>query len=472
MKRLHNIFLLSLFTVALVACSDELDRIPVDQATADSAFQTVDDLELGLSGIYDVFPAPAVDGSILDINSLQSDNTKIGADSGGQKRDIFNFEVTSQSAFVGNFYLRYNRLANRATRLIQSAESIEPELGEEQRYDFLLGQAYALRGYAFYELMRFFSPDLLDPNGVAVPYFDEVLLSGDFPARNTVSEVKQGIFKDLDIAEDLIGDNDDIFRTNADFVPFLRARVELITGEYENVLTIADDLIARYPLANREQYVDMFSDEDNTEVVFKREFVQAEARIGGAWYFTGTGGAFIEMSNQLFNTLDTLDVRYQVNLDVEGSDPEDNLHLIGKYPGSGGFNFLNDFKAMRISEMHLMKAEAEARLDRLTDAAQSLKTLRDARFEDPQDLEVFGNRTEALQSVLDERRIELAFEGHRFIDLKRFRFDINQGLVRDPSDCIGSAPCTLATDDFRFTLPIPLDEVNSNPNINENNPGY
>ena len=71
-------------------------------------------------------------------------------------------------------------------------------------------------------------------------------------------------------------------------------------------------------------------------------------------------------------------------------------------------------------------------------------------------------------------RVELCFEGHRYKDLKRLGVDANRGIERDLTDCtIQSGACSLPADDFRFTLPIPIVEINGNPGIaSQQNPGY
>jgi hypothetical protein len=353
-----------------------------------------------------------------------------------------------------------------------NAQQLTPTAEEQSGYDYALAQAYALRAYAHYEIMRHYTPDLLDPNGISIPYVDFVATAQDNPPRNTVGEVKAGIFNDLEMAESLIGNNGSVDRVNSDFITFLRARIEIITGGNQNALDLANEVIARYPLADRTQYENMFLDVDNTEVIFKKVLLQADTRIGGAWYFTGTGGAFIEMSSEFYNALNPADIRFNVNVDEEMTDPAENLFFIGKYSGKGGFDYLNDYKAMRVSEMYLIKAEAQAKLGSLSEAASTIKQIRDARFGSDTQLQDFSNLQVALTSILKERRLELSYEGHRYIDLKRFRNDLNIGLDRDPIDCTGAAPWSIAPNDFRFTLPIPFSEINANTSINSNNPGY
>ena len=69
--------------------------------------------------------------------------------------------------------------------------------------------------------------------------------------------------------------------------------------------------------------------------------------------------------------------------------------------------------------------------------------------------------SDLYEAILAQRRIELAFEGHRWFDLKRLGRDI-------PKPVTGGL---LAYTDFRLLANIPTREVDGNPNL-EQNPGY
>ena len=210
----------------------------------------------------------------------------------------------------------------------------------------------------------------------------------------------------------------------------------------------------------------MFTDALDGESIFKRRRTQLEGFIGGVWYFTGTGGAFLEMSNKMYNSLPG-DVRDNVLLDPT-SDTANNEHLINKYPGSSGFLFLNDEKVMRVSEMYLIRAECHARLSQWTLAADDIKSIRDARTASNTPVDTYANLLQAANAILAERFVELAYEGHRYVDLKRLRNVTNVGVVRNPLDCGGAVPCELGVNDPKFTLPIPQAEMDSNSNMVQN----
>jgi starch-binding outer membrane protein, SusD/RagB family len=146
--------------------------------------------------------------------------------------------------------------------------------------------------------------------------------------------------------------------------------------------------------------------------------------------------------------------------------------VMRKYPGATGKgNLVNDIKVMRLSEMFLIKAEAQAQTGDLAGVAATIKQLRDARTSRLQALPSYANLTAALTDILSERRKELAFEGHRYIDLKRLGVVTNVGILRDPIDCAINGACSLPASDYRMTLPIAISEIRINSAAIQN-PGY
>ncbi|HJS54481.1 MAG TPA: RagB/SusD family nutrient uptake outer membrane protein, partial [Chitinophagaceae bacterium] len=111
-----------------------------------------------------------------------------------------------------------------------------------------------------------------------------------------------------------------------------------------------------------------------------------------------------------------------------------------------------------------IRAEAYARKGGSNEATAlaDLNTLRAARISGF----VPGIETgSALMNAIEmERRKELISEGHRWFDLKRTSKAINR------SNC--SVFCTLIASDRAWTWPLPIAEINANPGILPQNPGY
>ncbi|WP_162127301.1 RagB/SusD family nutrient uptake outer membrane protein [Flavobacterium phycosphaerae] len=147
-----------------------------------------------------------------------------------------------------------------------------------------------------------------------------------------------------------------------------------------------------------------------------------------------------------------------------------------KYPGrADSGNFVNDIKICRISEMYFIKAEALASAGDLAGAANAIKAVRDARCNPnrQQPAPIYADATAAFKDILKERRIEFAFEGYRFVDLKRLGALAGEGISRDARDCEFNGACTLPVSDYRFALPMPQSETNVNASVKANqNPGY
>ena len=155
---------------------------------------------------------------------------------------------------------------------------------------------------------------------------------------------------------------------------------------------MATDVVSDYQLADAAEYLNVFAPnaaaplDPNVEIVFQLRRTGGGA--AGNFYFNSvdiTGGAFYEMSNEFYNAFDNNDIRKTaVTADSEfnGVNDPTNILLIGKYPGSDAGLLTNDFKLFRVSEMVLVKAEAEARLSQLSTAATTLKTLVDARLDE------------------------------------------------------------------------------------------
>jgi hypothetical protein len=115
---------------------------------------------------------------------------------------------------------------------------------------------------------------------------------------------------------------------------------------------------------------------------------------------------------------------------------------------------------LRLAEQYLIRAEAEAQLNDLTDAINDLNIIR-TRAGLP-GLSAALNQQQVLAAVMQERRIELFAEwGHRWFDLKR----TNQ------------ATPTLDTISYKQwtpnaqLYPIPMSEITTDPNLTQN-PGY
>jgi hypothetical protein len=146
--------------------------------------------------------------------------------------------------------------------------------------------------------------------------------------------------------------------------------------------------------------------------------------------------------------------------------------MVNKYAG-GTYGAANENvangKVFRTGEMYLIRAEARAELNSFTganSAESDINELRAARIANYVNV-TFASKQAAIDAIMLERFKELAFEGHRFWDLKRRGLPVE----RLPGEAPSALGTTLPANNFRFVLPIPGLEMQTNP-LMVQNPGY
>jgi hypothetical protein len=155
----------------------------------------------------------------------------------------------------------------------------------------------------------------------------------------------------------------------------------------------------------------------------------------------------------------------------------DDVLVVDKYPGKAGNHGSNDLKVYRMSEMYFIKAECRVEAGDRPAAAGLIQQVRQNRnyiagatVPTPS----YGTSQDAYADILLERRKELCFEGHRYIDLKRIGtkagVTTTDRFLTDSQNSSSINPLNISVNDFRFTLPVPQNEINVNPMAQ--NPGY
>ena len=169
----------------------------------------------------------------------------------------------------------------------------------------------------------------------------------------------------------------------------------------------------------------------------------------------GNGFYSLRASPELIATFETGDVRLQL-FPVQGTTTSRSAN---KFAGSLG-NYADNIPVIRYAEVLLNRAEARAEQGNTTGALADLNLLRANRGV------AASTATGAaiLDAILLERRRELAFEGHRFFDLKRRALDIVKPAL--------TAGGTVGATDFRRLAPIPADQVQLSGDVLKQNPGY
>jgi len=364
--------------------------------------------------------------------------------------------------------------------------------GSQEDKDIIVGQSLIYRAWCHFYLVQTWGDRYVPGGGntqLGVPLMLEATTEPQ--PRSTVVDVYSQINADLDQAILLMDGLSRVNKSNmnADVARGLKARVALTMGNYATAVTFAQAVIANtdYALMDFGTYFEGFriGTEGNDEYIWASQ-IQEDQNDKWASY-----GAYVSrnfssssirknprsISSLLYAQISTTDVRYLL-WDPSGDhlNLPSGVEIVGhasRFPYTNqkfiAFSTADsrvDVPHMRISEMYLIVAEAEARLGNDGPAAAALQPLAFER--DPSYVLSVNTGQALIDEIMIQRRIELWGEGFRFFDLKR----LNQPLDRNGANHTGSIinnVWDIPAGDSRWTSLIPQAEMDAN-DLMEQNP--
>lgn len=447
-------------------CDNFLSLEPEQAVSNDAFFQTIGDFRSAAVGLYNQMQdADWYGRSVPLMSDIMSEDTKLN----GSANRYVEFADFRGVAISGHQYeiATWNELyeaINMANMMINA--DFEPRPAVEAEYRQLIGEAHAARALAYFDLVRLYGQHYTftaDASHAGVPIVLEHDIN-DLPARNTVGEVYSQVVSDFQTALDMMTTaRNGPFMFSPDAVRALLSRVYLYMEECEQAVAMADAVLnsGRYSLATGSAYVAQFADGGSSEAIFEIAYSPADNpgsnSLGGMYRASGYGDYL--PSRDLLDLIDANDLRMQmftVDPDLTGDYAS---HRVDKYPTTTN---TDNVPVIRLSEVYLNRAEALHCLGRDQEAQNDLNRIRQRANPSAPDVTATGQAL--LDEILIERRIELAYEGHAVHDAMRHQ----RNIVRDDftgAVSVMSYPCQLCI------LPIPLDEMDVNPNIKQN-PGY
>lgn len=456
------ISLLGVLLVSFSSCKKLDDVNPTDTIDPSKAFRNVKDLDLGLLGAY-----AYLDYTLMGSNAIVSDEITVPDENTVSNTEAYRWLYNSGSGSVtsafDDYYVVIDRL-NRVLTAIPNVEATGADLALKQRYQ---GELLALRAYSHLELLRAYASSY-DNGALGVPYMKASIIG--YPARDKFEAVVANIKADLLEAKDLIPASfTDRTRITKTAVAALQARTALYERNWTEAVNYSTEVINAIPLATRSQFPDIWTDKSEAEVIWKLKRVGSDSRIG-AFFFRETGGLVLYApSFELINSFDpTNDIRYSSYITYSPNrGAGKSAYLIKKYIGGDATApGRADVKLFRTAEMLLIRSEAQAELASGS-ASTDLNTLRAARIA-AYTPETFASKDALITAIYQERFKELAFEGHRFFDLRRRKLPVER-LPEDAINAVGAVK--LEPTQAQYAFPIPAREISVNRNM-EQNPNY
>lgn len=451
MKNIFRIGLITLLAIQMHSCNYN-DLEPTDFVGDKDAFSSAKAVEEVTIGAYSRLSLR----TNLIVAEIASDNVYQGGQFGGLADVSYQWSYTPQNGDHASLWRDGYAAINEVNRIIEKAPAVQPgNDAEKVSLNNSMGSAYFIRAYSHFVLLQFFS-DCSQENGYGIPYIKKSHTT-ELPRRNSVKESFDYILEDLTLAEGLLKENtpsDPSFASKA-AVYALRARVYEFRGNWTEAYNAATKALELVPLAPKEQYKDIWTDKTNKGLIFRLKRLAGSTPIGGLFYQTDNSIAY-GPSDSYRECLSDNDVRKDL-FTAMGPDRDGLiLPIVVKYPGPADARGRNDEKILRSAEMVLIQIEALMQQDgKLAQATELLNSFRKLRIEGYTDATY--TKAQMIEELLLERRRELAFEGHRFFDLRRYGRDIERGGSVKLSN-IGY---------FKYLMPIPHSEIVVNKNIKD-----
>jgi starch-binding outer membrane protein, SusD/RagB family len=476
MKFLNRLFLSLLIILPIQSCDDILDKEPpsrlTDKDLGEEGIPTAAQVEAFLSGCYADFFNEYFMLDYFVIGDAQADNAYAGADNPANFQiDEFKIEAVNSNVERDWRYL-YATIAKCNTVLDNVGNVIDPALTETRKQE-IIGEASFIRAFMYFELIRQFGDVPLLVKEIAeidLEKLDEIYLS-----RTPAAEVYAQIIADLETALVKVRPTapDKGYATRGAVNAMLaKVYATIEPHDWNKVSQYCDAVIGGgYTLLPKYDQLWDLSQENSSESIFESNCYGWDT--GGNWgtsMFSGTDWKkFNTPTNDLVKAYDDEGdlIRKNSNIrfeDVTGKWPDrywslSTYPLINKYRDfSGAGNFI----LIRLADILLLKAEALNELGEVDEAAALVNQIRDRVELAPT---TASTQSDMRLAIEKERRFELAFEGHRWHDLKRTgrAIEVMNALKDGNGSSLG-----YALDENRLLWPIPQTERDKNDKLTQN----
>ncbi|MEC7782198.1 MAG: RagB/SusD family nutrient uptake outer membrane protein [Bacteroidota bacterium] len=435
--------------VLMVACGDDFVEVDPINENSEDFFNTEEDYQEALVGAYDLLQATYLN---VMVGEIASDNTLAGGESATDTpgiQEIDNMTHTPVNQQLRDIWGWMFAGVNRANYILEFQDKIDFS-GKDQ----IIAQARFLRAYYYFELVKWFGD---------VPLaVDQRLLFGDqFNVDRTPrAEVYAQIEQDLIFAaETLPATQAEEGRITSGAARALLGKAYLYQDKFTEAANALDQVVAGpYDLVDDYSTIFELEGENNIESVFEVQYTDKEGAgfgclqcsegnvavgFNGIRNYSGplfdSGFSFNVPVQEAYDAFEPGDMRRDIAiLNIEefaaanGATYNEGYEHTGFYNrkyiarkgdanlGDANLTNPNNYRSIRFADVLLMAAEAHNRKVNANDALarEYLNRVRRRAFGDT-DHDIAASGATLTDFILEERRLELVGEGHRFFDLVR-----------------------------------------------------
>jgi len=454
------------------SCDDFLNEEPKLKQSNELTYATFEGLDAASAALYGMMQSASwYDGQFILQSELRAGNAKnpLSEPGSGRYRQDTQWNYTENGTSSCWSYAYYT--IARANNVINNIDKTDLQGASKQDANNVKAEALFMRALSHLDLViTYAQPFSYEPDGLGVPV-DTVTVNGE-PARNTVREVYAQIESDLLLAESLMADNytragvdDNAAVASKQAIQALLSRVYLYMEQWQKSADYATKVInsGKYSLVGADAYKAMWSAAvapKGGEIIFE---VYGSSK-NDYWDESGwthlpyildrgnDGSADVCATKDLVSLYEEGDVRASL-YELSNGD-----YFVLKYKGKeSAVPRQVNVPVLRLAEMYLNRAEAIS--NGATVSGVSARA----------DLQAIASKRGATVpekfNIFDERRKELAFEGHIVYDYARCK----KSLTRTDFDDVKNKD--VAFPSYMWAMPIPKREMEANANMVQN-PGY
>ena len=455
MKIFKHILLLVLTISALSSCEKFLEKEPLNAVSDEAPITDKTSSETALRGVYRQLASANYYGeTYVTLGYFPSGDLKNLTTGGGA--NLVNVNFRSDEVLFNSAWTAIYNTINRANHVIAKVPAVQDPLLTTALKNQYVGEAKFIRALAYFDLARAWG-------GVQL-FLEPTTSLTNRPAikRSTLEQTYDQVLADLTDAEQLLPDGLNRIRATKRTVWALRARLHLYRKQWDKAEEYASKLISLstdYTLVK--PFKAWFADNviGSAESIFELQYsainpsairAQMQHPTNGGTYRYAPNDKFVQLLN------DPLVSGGRSALISSVTQGGTTIWFGNLYYRS---NATDPAYVLRIAEMYLIRAEARAQQDKLTGVDGAISDLNKVRERaDILPTTALG-KEDILQAIENERRIEFAFEAHRWFDLTR------TGRAKAVLEALD--PNTKVSD-HELVFPIPIVQLQLDPNLDPN----
>ncbi|MGA0558459.1 RagB/SusD family nutrient uptake outer membrane protein [Larkinella sp. VNQ87] len=450
-----------LFLATVSSCNNILEIEPLSQISSNQAFTDLNSAQGVVNGMYNNLQI-VYQWRVQVISDVASDmSQQIDTWDALIAADEFNFGADNSE--VEDLYTSLYRCIDIANNIIAYVPGMSVTQADK---DDMMGQAYFVRGLAYFDLARFWGgvPNVYGTEGAVIKLTPSVGISqDDYATRSTLRQTYDQAEKDLLEALAKLPETRATAvlskaKATKPAARALLARYYLYNQQWANAEKYATDAIANRALNT--PFETIFKTKNSAETLFELQFNETDGQGIRQWYYpssqNGRGGTALHDEMYAQMVANPADVRGT----LAARNTTANVYYTTKWSAAQN---ADNFQLLRMAEQYLIRSEARAEQNNLTGAADDLNAVRTRAGIAKT---TAATKADLISAILQERKLEFVGEGQRWFDV--IRRGLGLTVFSSVRRSKGSLPSYSIKVAGRQVLPFPSAEVRTNTNIQQN----